>query len=168
MGAINRIPYGTLSLLELKQLGVNPGELGATVAPTLDLQNAYLGGKWEVTRASQVVGATNIGNYAQVTIPAGECWYVLAINAFLIYGAAGIQVRLAPLLSTGGVGIYFGNGNAQAVSAFANDSAVTTERFGQPLVLMPGTDFFTSVLYTNAGAGGFTAITNVLHCRLPI
>lgn len=162
MTTINRAPEGLLGFLDLKQLGVNPQSLGQSVAPTLDLEKYYSADLINVVRANQAYGAV-VGNFAQLTIPSGECWMVYGIEAHVLVAGAG-TITICPLIGMS-QGFYAAEAMPFGQVLGVNDISVCTRMFPTPIVFPPGTDFFCSIL-DNTSTG--TAFTDVLRVRLPI
>jgi len=73
-------PVGLLGLLELRNVGRNPPDLGRLVVPQVDIEGFYLRGaqRWFYTGISaiDVPLASASGFRQQFTVPQDEWWYV--------------------------------------------------------------------------------------------
>lgn len=96
---INTLPIGLLSLLGIKNGGVNPQYLLPQLAPVLDLSAFYLQQKAELLApADQVVNAVGSFLGGAVVVPAGEMWVVhssVLISAAVLGAGAVLQAGVA-------------------------------------------------------------------------
>lgn len=74
---INKVPNGLLSLLDLKQLGKNPGFLSDQVIPSIDVLAAY--GSYDLRMLNDVGGASAPFGTV-ITVPTGEVWVPVTMS----------------------------------------------------------------------------------------
>jgi hypothetical protein len=107
IGPIQTIPPGLLNLLNLKQMGQNPGVLSDQVDPTVELFAWYMRARAQgapgltgQSPPTQVlaIGASP-GNFLigapNVVVPSNELWYVESMQLFGTLGAAADTMRIA-------------------------------------------------------------------------
>lgn len=100
-GPIQTSAAGFLALLQLKNLGGNPPNLGETVAPTLDMLTWYL-----MDGEQRGLGATTAGGYETIqlaVVPARELWFVHSLTGSIEVAAADnyVQANLALITVNG-------------------------------------------------------------------
>lgn len=91
---INRVPPGLVSLLDVKNYGMNPVQLADQLSPTLDLGNAYAAANAQVVYGA-TAGLAAVGTFAPTAagdnfrVPAGQLWIVekIAITPQAALGA---------------------------------------------------------------------------------
>ncbi len=121
---INKVPNGLLALLDLKQLGKNPGQLSDVVIPTIDVLGAY--GAYDLRLyADQTTSAVPF--VATVTIPVGETWIPLHMSMAYpvgnIGGMAHMRMYVEDIPLDG-----IGNGAVPTLQLADNDVAWYTYR----------------------------------------
>jgi len=100
MQPINRRPKGLQSLLDSKNLGVNPSTLASTVQPLVSLDDFFYA---DIPLQQDVVGGiTTSGSvlsaYANIRVPLGETWAIRGWGATLTVGAPTTQpCSIAPV-----------------------------------------------------------------------
>jgi len=143
MPAINRVPQGLLGLLDAKTQGETPKDSSGVLSPTIDLTPNYLA-NIPLQIALAVAGASSTIGYktaSQVTVPAGELWYVFAASAQRISTAANGANNISLCLvtaNTSGV-CHIASFDGGTTSPLANlDSSIAGITFETPLLLNPG------------------------------
>lgn len=156
MATVQSIPSGYLSLLGIKD-GQNPGQSADYITPTVAVDTFYLATAVDSAR-NQLVGATNEGDQASLTVPSSEAWRLLAVgfNTTSVSGAATIRVTVQLIDPRGGFPVSVDD-FAPVVVAAAGDAQFSGVLFPQPVVVPPGT-VIRSYLLNDLGA-----VTCTLH-----
>lgn len=96
MSIIQRVPESFLAALGIRGTGENPRNLPDNVQPVVELGDYYSSRFWETVNGS-TAGATNVGDQATMTVPAGESWRVHSITGAIvsISGAATVSCNLS-------------------------------------------------------------------------
>lgn len=163
MPNINKLPFGLLGFLGLKNGGRNPQELAETLAPTMDLTDLYFGTNKQLVRLSGNV--TAIGFNLLGAVPNDEVWALTgcSCNSNAVLGAG---VTLKGLMAYAAIdGAAY---NVVALGAYANmtvgevwySGTTTTEHF----VLGPGTQL--GVYVTNIAAGPVAVAWTAHYARM--
>lgn len=166
LNLIQRIPRGLLAFLDARGTGINPRELGAVVAPTINLEHFYLSDQLEALQ-TQALGAAAVGSYCPTTIPAGEVWRVVSIGVTLAAfttAATNLHGAIEVVAPGAAFGVALGTLDAIQVNG-ANQECYGAAPIPQPLVLNSGT----IIQYrngTNTGATTFTINLRILFQRL--
>jgi hypothetical protein len=88
---IQRYPQGLLALLDAKSTGVTPVETLDKVQPGIDLNEFYFASIESTGAQAAQLGVSGVNTmYAIVTVPQGEFWKVLGVNATLTNASAAI------------------------------------------------------------------------------
>ena len=167
MATINRVPRGLLALLDAKTLGRTPPDLEDRVRGMLDLTELYAGDVPLLTTAAVEGTLTVGGNFAPVTVPAGELWWVYCVSVYTVqtdssnYGSAVPNYFTAA--AGGGLGVSLASYATQISTASGLDAAVNSSGpMIPPLVVGPG-GRFTSFYIRDVGTGAASVTTNVLY-----
>lgn len=168
MGAppINRVPYGLLGFLGIKNGGRNPVSLNDTVAPVWDLAGLYLETNTEFF--STTVNVNALGYFVGFSSSIAEVTYVHAFgvmsNAAL---GAGVTLAAVPMV-TDQNGITTGNAVPLQTSDISA-RATTGNRFvcalERPIIMAPGQQVGIFVYDLTAGPVACTAAIRV--SRMP-
>ncbi|HEX6825645.1 MAG TPA: hypothetical protein VF077_04945 [Nitrospiraceae bacterium] len=127
-------PPGLLSLLGLKNGGVNPPSFGGIVAPGFELSDWYLRAKQELINNASITppnGAITGYGGTVATVPQGEWWYVRHYNAMISTVAGDSVGRYALAYGSGGVPYQVSDTNP-AIAASASDFAWAPMPFWVP------------------------------------
>lgn len=123
MKNINNIPSGLLSLLQLKEQGQNPNELGNLVVPTLDLLPFYMATlQTDQVQVSAAINAVGAVLDTTLVVPPNEVWLVSHYSVIALMGAAQtitVQPLFRPLVVNQALG------PAVAVAANQQGIAIT-------------------------------------------
>lgn len=124
LGPIQALSPGLLSLLSLKQLGLNPSTLSDEVLLTMETVDWLMQNQIEaVTGNTVALTATGVFGFA-VQVPAGEIWYVHSATIMCdIIAAEAIRARLGYVWDRG-----LANPPAHPLSEWWTASAVTNPR----------------------------------------
>ena len=140
---INRRPKGLQSLLDSKNLGVNPSGLSELASPIVQLDDLlYVDIPMQQATATAVItSAGTLTPTAFIDVPQGETWAVRAWGAYISTGAA----STSPLSLGGAFVPVLGGGFVLAVSPSADPvvtAALDGSGFGntyqRPLILTGG------------------------------
>lgn len=96
MAKLNRIPWGLLGFLGIKNGGRYPEELSAVLLPTWDLLELYtVANRTVTTPRNATVNA--VGYQAYETVPNGQIWYAtqMSANAATLTAGQALQFCLA-------------------------------------------------------------------------
>ena len=162
---VQQQPYGLLSLLGAKGTGAAPANYANTVQTVVDARSFYelslLAGRVQDTAA-----ATNVGDTAEITVPAGEIYAVKAagIIASAFTGAIAFPVRLRLTAIVDPANTPCAPDVIGTVNA-ANDQISGGEVFAQPFLLPPG-GRLVATLGTDLGAVTCTLSLRVLFARI--
>jgi hypothetical protein len=177
MRPIQRIPKGLLGLLQLKQLGILPGELLETVQPTYDLFQQYaqdinvdtyglFPGLTPPTTLGATITAPTHGVQAMnvpfaAIVPAGQLWYITNMSIMATINTAADTVRFAPIVIQQNIpGIWqIGPDVADVVSARARNAIAFADIV--PFWAWPGALFAILIFDSNTA----TSIAFQLHLR---
>lgn len=85
---LQKAPNGLLGAFELKVGGQNPPDFGETVVPTYDVADHYLALNQRVERVQQTIANPNTFGSAQMRVPQGQAWFVLAVSFAAVLDAA--------------------------------------------------------------------------------
>lgn len=167
MAVLQSIPAGYLSLLGIKQ-GSNPGQAADFVQPVVSLDTFYLATAIDSLR-SALVGATNEGDQASLTVPSTEAWRLLAVgfnvNAFSA-AAAAVRVAVQLVDPRGGFPVSVMDPMDKAIAA-TTDAVFSGILFPQPVVVPPGT-VIRSYLLNDLGAVTCTLMVTALFQRFTV
>lgn len=163
---IQRVPPGYLSFLAMRGTGVAPTEAPDQLQPVVNLEHLYVAG--DLVSVETVAGAlANAGDSAQVNIPQGEAWRVVAFGYSVTYSAIGGVGSVAIRVSApGSLSVPIGSRDRFVATA-------TTDRFDngvlvpQPWVLIPGSRI-QATLQEAVGTGTVTLTMRVLFHRLRV
>lgn len=92
--AVQTYPLGFLSLLTAKVTGDTPRDLGGEVTPSLEMFEFFAAQLGLTSSSADSLAQTVAGSGATVTIPQGECWEIIAIQASAANGAAALDVQM--------------------------------------------------------------------------
>jgi len=102
-GPIQTLPQGLLGLLDLKNSGSNPPQLGEVVTPQLDLLEQYVIGRLEQVTDPAAVAAA-VGPVASaLVVPQTELWFVRNFFVTTAVLGAGVTITLEPAVSLAGL-----------------------------------------------------------------
>lgn len=160
MSVVTTPPRGLISLFGLRDMGAVPAELAGVIAPTIDITEFALTNRESYTLGSAGAGTpgllTPTGGDLDPTVPPGELWYVHQFGLSTGVIAAGVSVKIRPVLVNGTN--YFARGAAhvgsagEAILAFADRMFIATPgqslRIWQEAVTGAGTAITASVLIT--------------------
>lgn len=161
---IQRPPTGLLGMLGSKGTGENPAELQDIVTPVVDLTSFYQAQDLQTTIVTSAATLT-VGQGAQVVVPNGEYWQLLAVGglwstftAGSVFAAA-IELGFLPNL----VPVWTME-ERQTISAGASDQFRLGWTPGERTILSPGMVIATTLLLTMAN----TAVpqVRVLYLKL--
>lgn len=151
---VQRIPNGLLGWFGIKNGGVNPTDVSATLDPSIDMLEWYLLGDVET---AQVTFSTNaLGFNSGVQVPAGEWWYLHSASVLVTVPAAG-NITVACGTSFQGAG---GGSNAHRFGDFINSSNPTDTMlavYNGGIFLPPGARVG-MYLTRNTGLAGFPVL----------
>jgi len=155
VGPIQTIPKGLLSLLNLKQMGQNPGNLLGDVYPTLDLRDQYM--QYLAVNQTALIGGVATMNLATASpgirnfttgnpvVPNGQTWYVFDYTVFGSLLPAE-TLSLVPIFQepgTGGGEYAVGPPSVDVITARARGFCTKADK---PFWLAPGTNLAIHVL----------------------
>lgn len=102
-GPIQIIPQGLLGLLNLKNNGQMPSELGTSVMPQLDMLELYVNGLLEQVSDPVAVAAVIGPNASALVVPQTQCWFVRSLFITTDTIGAGEAITIQPAISIGGI-----------------------------------------------------------------
>lgn len=160
---IQRYPAGLQELLRV--IGPMPTEAADAVVPAIETLKFYLS-RLGLSSDSNSNAATNApGNLAQVTVPAGEVWWLVAAQAALQATTVGDRARISIGIQADGFQTRVHQGADQtAVNAAARLVAALNQ--GEPIVLVSGNVVFAAIDDIALAAGNRTLTLSVLFYRL--
>jgi hypothetical protein len=163
---LQSIPTGFLSLLGIKT-GSNPNQSADFVQPVLSLDTFYLATSIDMGQALTALN-TNVGDRAELTIPSGQAWRVLALSSLILVPSAPAIIRLTTAIVNptlpNAVGVLPG---FDVNIAAANDTAENGIALPQPIVFPTGTIFRTELM-NDLGAVTVTLGIRALFQRLVV
>jgi len=134
-GAINRIPQGFLSLLDLKTQGQNAHTLSDTLIPVVECLDFYLAAQRQVVTA-QAAASIGAVSAAALTPAAGEIWIV---RQFCVFSVADLPAAATFEIVAGYVplttGTFIGLGSNSGTKTVAQR---VMSVFSDPFILQPG------------------------------
>lgn len=172
MGRIQRFPTGFLSLLDGKAEGRSVADWSEFLQPTLDnLPFLLATAGWQTTNATET--ATTYGDWAAVTVPAGEVWLVMNVTSNVTAQTAGDDATFYCTTDYKSPTLRFAlsqQGIARLAVNFDNLIAVHQRgmQFRDPLIALPGQRFFTHFEKITTAAAGFLVNNQVAYVALGI
>lgn len=164
MGDIQRPPTGLWGMLGTKDMGQNPRVIGDVVQPVIDL-SAFYQAQDLTTKIETGVATLTVGTGAQVVVPNGEYWQLLAVGglwstftAGSVFACAlelGFLPNLVPVLQME---------NRITISAGATDQVRLGWTPGERTILSPGMCISNTLLLTMAAVA--TPQVRVLYIKL--
>lgn len=167
MGAINRLPRGLLAFLDTKTQGVNPAALAELVQPMMDLEPFYRSlARYGFSEAGSV-GSAAVGDYAAVTVPDDELWFLWALSSKAVEtgGAVYTNLKLSPYISSPSSSTMVVGGFAPTAGGVGSEVYCTAVLPGSPFVLAPGWAFGTRL---GAAVGTFDLRTIAVVSKMAI
>lgn len=79
--AINRLPLGLLGFLGIKNGGQYPTDLNQVLQPVWDLQLLYASANSDILSQTTAVNALGTLSFTNLTVPNGEAWLVMQLDA---------------------------------------------------------------------------------------
>ena len=175
---INTVPQGLQSLLNSQSLGVNPNTLNQDIRPTVDLTPFLFGNKILSATTATTTGVNAKGTYAEIKVPPGSLWLVIAVEsrATLSAGTGTPTLIFQPYLTSLGAGANFAISLAPPGSDFyfgfqavADETRIATGVLPQPLALRSPAELATRVGGVQLATGGTWSIsTTVLYYELNV
>lgn len=173
-GPIQSPIFGFLGLLQLKNLGQNPRDLGNMVQPTMEMLQWYLQPQ-AIALSSQGTAAIGSGTTGQVIssapndrVPGREWWYVHNVLATVSGLAAGDTLGLAVCsikdFITGGIPTIHGDVFRQPVSGVTTRPAA----FARDFWLSPGTGLGAWITEADIAGSNISLHMRFTITRLPI
>lgn len=172
MALINRVPQGFLGLLDTKTLGQNPSDLSNTIVPTVDLKELFLsnsGLKGDGVTAAGVTSASLQVRVADVTVPAGELWFVVSASSKVLVGlTGGLDFAVDLVIDTPNFQehILASVTPQNNASLSTGESIAVVANFSPALIAPPGTTF--GSVPTRAFPSGVAVDTSVLHYTVQV
>lgn len=177
--ALNRIPAGLLSLLQIKSTGRNPDLLADDMRPTLDMLNFYsagIGARIEESFELAFDPSNLNTSIAIVTVPSDEIWIVRNVTstARVTTAGGGERANFATLLQN----IQATENVVLAAMPVGNnlstwaDTLATTDgchaNFSVGLFVPPGGQIVTTCRGFSGGVARYTVGTRVLYYPLAV
>jgi len=150
MPSINKLPFGLLGFLGLKNGGENPQQMQNFLQPTMDLTDLYYGTNKQLTRLSGNVAA--VGFQLLGAVPNDEVWAITGcmVNSNAVLGA-GVSLRgfmaYAAIDGAAYNVVPIGTYQAATVGEVWTSSAPQAEHY----VLAPGTQLGVYCTFIAAG-----------------
>lgn len=132
--SIQNYPPGLLTLLGLKG-GENPTSLSDVVVPIVDVTPRYNAGL-VTTKSSGSSVVNTLGASLTLTVPAGECWDVIAVGFTGALLAAALEPALEININGCAVAYTQNVGDVTRANPFEHGIAFTPG--SDPLILLPG------------------------------
>jgi len=150
MASINKLPFGLLGFLGLKNGGQNPSDLSNILSPVIDLADLYYGTNKQLFRVQANV--TAIGFNALATVPNDEVWYVIgaACNSNAVLGA-GVSLRGAMAYAAIDGAAFNVVPLGEYASMTVGEVWYSAAVLGRPLVLAPGSQLGVYCTFIAAG-----------------
>ena len=168
MAVINRVARGILSLLDAKTGGNLPNDLGQVIQGGIDFTPfllADIGLSGEQT--TQSASVANIGGTrAQVDVPPGETWAVVAVSCTVVAPIAGGTFRICPAVRAAGSLTGFVNMTTVegAYNMVVGESTINAVTLSQPWFLNSGGALACRI--ANAFGAAANVTTDVAFYRL--
>lgn len=162
-GLIQRFPAGLLPLLSIKESEA-PDSLAGVVAPALEMLPFYVADRLE-TKVATTAGVSSSGAVVSTPVPAGEYWWLYAMNAQASNVGVGSLVQIGCGIQTpeGNV-VYFGSMLAPTTS-IAGQTFSVPGAFPVPVIARPGCVLFAAT-FVDPGATTIDLSVSVLFARL--
>jgi len=165
---VQQYPIGYLSLLNAKSSGITPEISRDDVSPSVELSRFYLASIPLTSKTVTLAGQTAVGSAVALTVPGGEAWNLIALQAGVTAGTAANVLSYS--LSIQPVDLTLGS----TAIAWQTPIAITNagQNFNLPwsapdgMIVGPGTQFFNTLALTLANTA--TLVIRALYRPLVV